>query len=149
MPGYRYRRAIAFAAVHSLPALFLSANAATQTSVYRCTSGDGAVEFRQLPCAGGSDEESLVIEDRKTGWTPGPSGTSAKRKTASKPRKRTNTSAAKGSSSQARKAEQCWKKRQLLEEVNWKLRRGYKASQGVKLRRRRQTYEDYIGRYCE
>ena len=146
MPSCRYRRAIAFAAAVSPLVLLPAADVVAQTSVYRCTAPDGAVEFRQLPCTDGSDEESLVIKDRKTGWIPAATGT--KTKAADKPRKRATKSSPKKDSSQSRREEQCWKKRQLLEEVNWKLRRGYKAAQGVKLRRRRQTYEDYIGRYC-
>jgi hypothetical protein len=146
-PMRRHRRAITFAATVS-PLVLLVADVAAQTNVYRCTTPAGAVEFRQFPCADGSDEEALVIKDRKTGWTPATPETGATTKAAGKPRKRKQKSTVKGDSSRARREERCWKKRQLLEEVNWKLRRGYKTGQGVTLRRRRQAYDDYIDHYC-
>jgi hypothetical protein len=146
-PMRRHRRAITFAATVS-PLVLLVADVAAQTNVYRCTTPAGAVEFRQFPCADGSDEEALVIKDRKTGWTPATPETGATTKAAGKRRKRTQKSTVKGDSSRARREERCWKKRQLLEEVNWKLRRGYKTGQGVTLRRRRQAYDDYIDHYC-
>ncbi len=74
--------------------LLFAANLGAETSVYQCTTPDGAIEFRQRPCDEGSNG-------------------------------------------------------QRLEEVNWKLKRGYKASQGNKLRRKRRVYEDYISQLCK
>jgi hypothetical protein len=130
----------------ALALLASTAGSSAGTSVFRCTSEDGAVEFRQRPCDGGLNEENLIIEDRRTGWTPAPAGTDRGSKDARKTRKR-----ASGSSrelAKARREEKCWKKRELLDEVNWTLKRGYKAGRGNVLRRKRRAYEDYISRFC-
>lgn len=56
----------------------------------------------------------------------------------------------KSSSSDAQRQEKvCWKKQQQLDTVRAKLRRGYKASESAKLRRRRRSLEDYLFRYCD
>lgn len=122
---------------------------AAETRVYRCTSPDGGIELRQRPCPEGTEGDEILIEDRRTGWNPStteegekPKGTGGPGKPKRKSKKR-NESAAK-----ARHDEQCWKKRQLLKEVNWKLRRGYKPGKDVALRRKRETYEDYIRAFC-
>jgi hypothetical protein len=133
------------AALLLLPAA--GAIAATSTEVFRCTSGDGSVEFRQGPCDARAEQSTLSVEDRPTGWVPpaAPTGQSEKRPKASKETKRT-ASATKSSEAQAR---QCWEKRQKLEEVNWRLRQGYKAKQGMMLKRKREYYEEYLEEFCE
>jgi len=148
MSSCRCQKAIAFAAALSPPALLLAANNATQTSVYLCTTPQHAVEYSQFPCARGSDEESLIIEDRKIGWTPAPTEQGTGTQAVDTPQKHEKRSPIKADSSRLRREEQCWKKHALLEDVNWRLRRGYTAKQGTKLRRKRQTYEDYIAHYC-
>jgi hypothetical protein len=131
--------------------LALAFDLTAETLVYRCTTPGGGVEFRQHPCGKGTDGQEVTVEDRKTGWIPpeAPEVQSEKKANdtaGSKPKAGKRGDAA---SSKARREEQCWKKRQLLEEVNWKLRRGYKPSKGVALRRKRRTYEEYIARFCE
>jgi hypothetical protein len=148
IPGIGYLRTL-FAATVLAPGLLITTNVNAETNVYRCTSPSGAVEFRQLPCADGSDEQELVIEDRKTGWKPTAAGVGGTRKNSSKQSKRKRNAESKVGASRAGRTEQCWKKQQLLEEVNSKLRRGYKAQQGIKLRRKRRAYEDYISRFCD
>jgi hypothetical protein len=132
-----------------LAALLLAVPAlwAEETSVFRCTDPDGAIELSQFPCPAGTEERELRVEDRKTGWTP-PRVESQARRQASKDRGRAGKAPAKRDMAAARRADQCWNKRRQLEEVNWKLRHGYRPAEGIKLRRRRQSYEDYIDRYC-
>jgi len=139
----------AFAAAVSSLVLALGTNLAAETRVYRCITPDGEIEFRQRLCADGTVGQEIAIEDRKTGWTPPKTQERGKIKGAGEPRGRKRKADGRKGSDQARREEQCWKKRQLLDEVNWKLRRGYKAGKGVELRRRRRAFEDYIGRYCD
>jgi len=120
---------------------------AEETSVYRCTGADGSIELSQFPCPAGTRERELTVEDRQTGWTP-PSGEPHAPPKATKDRRHAKKPPAKDNAAAARRADKCWKKRRQLEEDNWKLRHGYRPVEGVKLRRRRQTYEDYIDRYC-
>jgi hypothetical protein len=95
----------------------------------------------------GTEEREVRVEDRKTGWKP-PRVESPARRQAPRARGRNGKAPATSDMAAARRADQCWNKRRQLEEVNWKLRHGYRPVEGVKLRRRRQSYEDYIGRYC-
>ena len=53
-----------------------------------------------------------------------------------------------GSNKAAQQAQRCWRKRQQLDRVKAKLRRGYKPAQGERLRRSRKQYEEYLFRYC-
>lgn len=115
------------------------------TSVFRCTSADGSIEFRQHPCPGAGDE--IIIEDRAIGWTPPAGGTTADQDKKA-PRQRKPASAEAGAAAARKRDDQCWNKRRQLEEVNWKLRRGYAPAKGVDLRRKRRSYEDYIDRFC-
>jgi hypothetical protein len=128
--------------------LTLAANVLADTNVYRCRAPDGKIEFRQTSCATDTDEDEITVEDRKTGWEPKLTKIEKKTKSSKKSGSR-ERQAVKEDAALAQQEKQCWKKRQLLDEVNWKLRRGYKPPTGVKLRRRRRTYEDYIRRFCK
>lgn len=140
-------RPAAFAVAIPLLLLLITGGLYADTSVYRCTTLDGAVEFNQFPCADGASEQEISIQDRKTGWVP---SDTPRRQTTKKPGKSRNRKRKTSGADQAaaRREKQCWNKRQLVEEVNRKLRRGYKAGQGVKLRDRRRGYEDYIRKFC-
>lgn len=149
LPGSRGPRSGGQGAASLLAALLVAAPAllADETSVYRCTDPDGAIELSQFPCPAGTEEREVRVEDRKTGWTP-PRVESQARRRAPKAGSRKSKAPGKSDLAAARRADQCWNKRRQLEEVNWKLRRGYRPVEGVKLRRRRQSYEDYIDRHC-
>jgi hypothetical protein len=116
--------------------LMLAANVFADTDVYRCIGPDGKVEFRQTACAIDAKEDEIRIDARKTGWDPTPTQVDKKTKGPKKSRSREHK-AVEEDTAQVRQQQRCWKKRQLLDEVNWKLRRGYKPAMGVKLRRRR------------
>ena len=47
-----------------------------------------------------------------------------------------------------RQAYQCQRKRHALEAPEAEMRRGYKASREVSLRRRQQKYRDYLSAFC-
>jgi len=121
--------------------LLATAELAAATSVYRCETATGGIEFSQHRCA--ERGEAITIEDRMTGWVPlaavpvTEAEASPKRKTGAT-RVRT---AAKSETA-------CWNKRHQLEQVNRKLRRGYTPSKGVELRHKRRGYEDYLSTFC-
>ncbi len=136
---FPYRRRYAgqfFCVLCLLPALGLGQS----TKVYRCERADGRIEFRQGPCLRGEQDE-LLINDVRTGWDAPVS--KVKRETRKAKRNKTKTS------KKAVSDKTCFSKRQRLEAVNRKLRRGYKAGQGVKLRDRRREYEAFLSRFCD
>ena len=117
---------------------------ATGATLYRCTAEDGAIEFRQQACATGI-EERLEVKDVKVGWRPPEIKTEKKKKPAAKKTRKRLESRKK----QQRKSDRaCWNKRQQLERVEWRLKRGYKAGKGNELRFKRRQYEDYLDKFC-
>jgi len=112
--------------------------------VFRCTSPDGAVEFRQAPCRERDSSTRIDIDDSPTGWVPpvpaaGPRPSRSARPRFTKPAQVEQDPAL---------ADRCWKKQRQLDAVNRQLRAGYKPVQGERLRRRRRDYEAYIHRFC-
>jgi len=148
LPGSDRRLRPISAALSPLFLMILAANVVADTNLYRCVAPDGKIEFRQTHCAGGAEEEEVQVEDRMTGWEPAKTKVEEETKdsTKSDDRKR---KADKKAAARARQEEKCWKKKQLIKDINWKLRRGYKTSTGEKLRHRRRAYEDYIRRFCK
>jgi len=136
MPG-RARIAAAF-----LSAVLLAGPAthAGSTKVFRCTADDGAIELSQIPCPSDTSEQEITVIDLRTGWTPPASTTSSPKSFPDKRRRGSQTSREKADAAAAKRADRCWDKRRQLDEVNWKLRRGYRPAEGVRLRRKRQTY---------
>lgn len=127
--------------------LTIAVDLAAETTAYRCTGDDGKIEFRQGPCASGTEAEEIGIADRQTGWTPPapmPEVTTRKEQKA----RGGGESSSEQDAAQAKRDDQCWNKRHQLDEVNWKLRRGYKPGKDVALRHKRRDYEEYIDRYC-
>ncbi len=119
---------------------------AATTDVYRCVTPEGATEFRQGACDAGTDQSQLTVEDQPTGWVP-TEPTRSSRETKSTPKKKASTARSAPKSSKADER-QCWEKRQKLDEVNWRLRRGYEPKQGTELRRKRDYYEDFLDQFC-
>ena len=135
-------------AVFSHLAMVSASNVVADTSVYRCSAPDGKVEFRQTACVDGAKEREITVEDRMTGWKPPETRIEKKTSGARKSGARKRNTEKDDQAARARQEEKCWKKRQALEEVNWKLRRGYKPATGVRLRHKRRVYEEYLGRFC-
>lgn len=127
------------------PALGLGAGT---SEVFRCTSPQGDIELRQLPCDTHAQEQRLTIEDQPTGWGPTAVVPAEPPWHPAKPRKQNRGTSSQERAAQAQ-ARQCWEKRKRLEEVNARLRHGYKAKQGIELRGRRDYYEDYLDEFCE
>lgn len=127
----------------------LAMNAAEQ--IFRCVEPDGHVSFQSREC-GGPGQSIAVDPAAKSGWT---SLRPAERQLLKTYRSRDlerNKRRKKSASSQAGKKDTetpvCWKKRKSLEKVAAKLRRGYKASEGEGLRRKRDNYAEYIKKFC-
>lgn len=118
---------------------------AESTKVFRCTREDGHMEFRQIPCREGSQQE-LEIEDVMVGWE-APAATVELSKKRAKPKSRKTSASSRRN--KEKQAKDCFKTEQRLENVNRKLRRGYKAGQGSDLRHQRRQYEAYLGRFCQ
>ena len=120
---------------------------AATTTLYRCTTESGVVEFRQTQCPRGKAKQ-IRIEDVQTGWTaPEKMRIESPASEVRKGKKRGESGGGKPSA-RDQAAEKCFTKRQQLERVNRKLRAGYKAGQGTALRQRRRDYEDYLRRFC-
>jgi hypothetical protein len=110
---------------------------------------DGGVEFRQFPCHGRDESLLLEIDDRPSGWTPPDPAEVFKEEEAG-----SDSSGSPGGEQDEttavdrRREEKCWKKERQLEEVNRRLRAGYTASEGQRLRHKRAEHEDYLKRFC-
>jgi hypothetical protein len=113
-------------------------------AIYRCTRPDGSIELRQFPCHGRDRSEQVELGPDNRGWEAPPDVKRPARKTT----KRKTRSPAARARAERQQEERCWTKRQQLEKVRYRLRSGYKAGQGQKLRRQRDEYADYIRRFC-
>jgi len=115
--------------------------------IHQCTSSDGAVSFQDTPC---SELEQSKLRVIRTDSQPGLRAAEKawlkrlKRRPESK-----KPSPRRPQKSTKRQEKSCLKKKQQLEAVRARLRRGYKASQGESLRRKRKNYEAYLFRYCD
>ena len=120
-------------------------------TIYRCDGPEGPV-FRDRPCERGValDLDSAVSDSRPmgTGLRPGERDWLRAIRGREAQRSRTERRAS-GRAAHAAQARRCWRKRQQLETVRARLRRGYRPVEGGRLRRRRRRYEDYLSRFCD
>lgn len=126
-----------------LIAILTLAPAALHGEVFRCTAADGSIEFRQYPCHERDMSLRIDIDDSPSGWTPPTPTATPPSKT-----KRLPTKPAMIEQDDAL-VDRCWKKHRQLDDVNRRLRAGYTAAQGVRLRQRRSDYEAYLRRFCD
>lgn len=132
--------------------LLLSAGA-TANGIYRCVGNAGEPSFSNQPCGAGSASTPFRpshtsttptgLRETETQWL-------AKRDRASS-RQATKRRSAKPSTTHANQQKQayrCRRTRAKLDKVKSELRRGYKPARGDKLRRQRQSYEDYLDTFC-
>lgn len=129
---------------------FLTA-AAFPVEVHRCVSADGSVSFQQQACPGVG--ERIETGEVQAAWTSPRKEElrlyeqyrkrDRKRLEARRKAERRNARAARGVSDTT-----CYNKRHSLEQVQARLRAGYKPSQGDGLRRRRDYLEGYLRRFC-
>jgi len=114
--------------------------AAVAVELYRCTR-DGVVEFRQTACPDG--EQAITEVTEQSGGIAPVEPTLRLQPPAS----RQDTTEDETPQSRA-VDERCWKTRQRLEQVERRLRAGYKPSQYEGLHRKQREYDDYLKRFC-
>jgi hypothetical protein len=118
----------------------LSLPAAPQ--LYRCVDAAGDSIFQQTTCLVG--EQSIIeVVDTRVGWKP-PKASKKSTKASKKPPRST----AKQARERRKQDKSCWRAEQNLEQVDRKLRRGYKASAGDRLRAKQERYESYLKEFC-
>jgi len=120
---------------------------AESAQIYQCSAGDGAVSYQDTPCGVSAQAAMRVTQSSsQSGLRPAEKAWLKQLRKRPKARKKVPKRSTESSQQQGKT---CWKKRQQLDEVRARLRRGYKPAQGEKLRRRRKAYEDYLFRYCD
>ena len=122
---------------------------ADNVKVYECRGRDGAVEYRQLPCDQGLQRE-VRVDTTPSGWVPPRVKPESKRAgRVGKSRSRAASGRASRTAQLKQKQEkECWRVKQRLDKLEWRMRRGYKAGKGPGLRRQRREYEEYIRTFC-
>lgn len=130
--------------------LLFSPIAAYSDALYRCAQSNGTLSFQKTACSG--DGVLLDIKPIKsTGWValrPAEKKLLRHYRKRDKAKYKTKRSGKKQLAKRDVTEEKCWKKRKNLEAVNAKLRQGYKASQYNSLHRRRNTYQEYLNKFC-
>ena len=121
-------------------------------TIYRCDGPVGPV-FRDRPCERGValdlDSSGPESSSAAAGLRPGErEWLRAIRRREAQQRPMPEGRASMQAVRDAR-ARRCWRKRQQLEAVRARLRRGYRPAEGERLRRRRRSYEDYLSRFCD
>ncbi len=127
--------------VVGLGLLVLSGVAVAGDGIYRCSLPDGGVEFRQGPCPGDGGD---LLE-------PVPQLFSGRQFVWPRPRKRRlhdEEPLSRPGRRKRKSADRCWKTRQKISRIEWKLRKGYRPAEGERLRQRRREYEAYLNRFC-
>lgn len=120
--------------------------------VYRCNGPDGVVSYQNSRCLV-SGERIPVDPSTKSGWSELRAGEKsllvdyrAREKNRRAARKKS------GSDNKPKKpgidSAGCWKKEKRLEAVKSKLRRGYRATEGERLKRKRKNYQEYLDKFC-
>ena len=138
-----------------LAAAGICSGGVSATEIYRCTGLSGEPLFSQRPCAAGtvvSIPSSASPSDGPnapaSGLRASESAWLAQRERRAVPSRRRATRSVPAEEKAERQAFRCREKRRALHAAKAKLRRGYKPSQGEKLRRRRSAYEDYLATFC-
>ncbi|MCG8428311.1 MAG: DUF4124 domain-containing protein [Chromatiales bacterium] len=108
-------------------------------TVYRCRDDRGRVLYQQSPCLSGSSEQ-VNVEVQSSAWLP---VENAKKILAKPIKKKKRKQSFKGWKQRKKLEQKCARVEKRLERIQSKLRAGYKASQGNKLRRQREELEDF------
>lgn len=129
--------------------LSMAVYTAAEAAIYRCKGNAGVVEFRQTPCEEG-DGGVIDVDIRTTEWidlnkhqTSQPASVGNRKK-----RKRQSNKPVSTEVDDDRQSKACWRVKSKIEQIEWKLRKGYKPAQGERLRRQRREKEAYLRRFC-
>ena len=131
--------------------LLLVPTVACPAEVYRCLASDGSISFQQTACQEAG--ERIQTGEAQAVWV---SLREEERKLYEsyrrRDRKRIEAQRKAERKQVARRKEKgattCYNKQHSLDEVQAKLRTGYKPAEGDRLRRRRDYLEGYIRRFC-
>lgn len=118
-------------------------SAAIAETVYRCDDGQGRTLFQQIPCAGSSEKMEVKVDNSI--WAPVDHAGKIIARGVKKPKRQPRITRAQ--SDKQKKA--CWKADQKIQRIQWKLRKGYTAAQGERLRQQRREAEDYKRDFCQ
>jgi hypothetical protein len=115
--------------------------------IYRCDTARGPL-FQDHACDRGS---VVAVDDRPTSAGKGLRDSELRwlRQREVRARRKTPRPAHKRRHSDKAQQRRCWNKKARLEKVRAHLRRGYKPTQGERLRRQRRQLEDYLSRFCD
>src|SRR5690606_29449929 len=126
--------------------LILAPSFAAQPAIYRCAGGDGVV-YTDRPCGAGADPHE-IDDSRVTVYTPAPA---AGRSLAAPPAKQSKArrAGAGRTADPARHRAKCARLDQGLRDVRTKMRSGYGAQQGERLKaRQRQLKQQRRAQKC-
>jgi len=130
--------------------LLISLSTEAVETVIRCQLADGRVSYSDRSCRSGIQDE-LEIDDQKVGWeaprTPLKLEYRSKRERKQQSRRQA-VALRVARKEEARKKQDCWKKKQKIERIQERLRRGYKAGQGRTMRYKQRELEAYLSEFC-
>ncbi len=132
-------------------ALWASLSVGAAETIIRCHLPDGRVNFSDRPCRSGIQDE-LKFKDQKVGWEAPRTPLKLKRKSKRERQKQARKKAAalrRAKKERARKKRDCWKKKEQIDRIQERLRRGYKAGQGRTMRYRQRELEGYLREFCK
>ena len=139
-------RASHFLAITTM--LFTAAypHAAIHAGVYRCIGNDGHVSYQQVRCH--QNSKPLTINHNQTGWSGLRDGERVLLDTYHKRdagRKRRKQSEAPQTTSDNKA---CQDRKEQLDVVKAKLRRGYSIRESANLHQQRRDHQSYLKQYC-
>ncbi len=119
---------------------------AIYAGVYRCIGNDGHVSYQQIRCH--QNSKPLTINHNQTGWSGLRDGervlldTYQKREAGLKRRKQSETPQTTGDN------KACQDRKEQLDAVQAKLRRGYSIRESANLHQQRREHQSYLKHYC-
>ncbi|MGV6825339.1 MAG: hypothetical protein ACWA5Q_00025 [bacterium] len=127
--------------------LFFCSFTLAASEIHRCVDPLGNITFQSGLCEyQGSPQR---VETVRHGWTPLRKGeVQLLRHYEQTARERYGKRGKTVSVAAGKESKACFSKRKRLESVRNKLRSGYKPTEGIKLRRKRDEYEEYLGLFC-
>lgn len=133
----------------AIATIFLAAscsNFAVYAGVYRCVGDDGHISYQQIRCH--QNSKPLTINRNQTGWSGlrkgerGLLNTYQKKDAGRKRRKRSENPETTGDN------KACRARREQLDAVKSRLRRGYNIRESANLHQQRRDHQSYLKHYC-
>jgi len=126
--------------------LFYSLLLQAAPQLYRCVDAAGNSIFQQTVCVAG-EQKVIEVVDTRVGWVP-PKASKKSVKASKKTSSKSVRLKAKLAREKRKQDKLCWRAEQNLEQVERKLRRGYKAGAGDRLRAKQERHESYLREFC-